>query len=218
MTMAATLPRRPSEAERRAALVEAAEAIFLAQGYGATSMDDVAQAVGMSKKTLYQVFPSKEALFEAVVERFCAPMQVEAETAIPGDRAALERLLGDIAHHILSLRSVALFRVLAAEVKRAPELAAAVERNRGRKANALQRWLAEQAASGWLRISDPEEAAGMLVGMVIGEPHADAARPAPAAGRGGDRRTGLAGRLPLPRRCGLTAPPWTAAASLPPLC
>jgi DNA-binding transcriptional regulator YbjK len=30
MTMAATLPRRPSEAERRAALVEAAEAIFLA--------------------------------------------------------------------------------------------------------------------------------------------------------------------------------------------
>ena len=171
MTTAATLPRRPSEAERRAALVEAAEPIFLAQGYGATSMDDVAQSVGMSKKTLYQLFPSKEALFEAVVEHFCAPMQAEPEPAVPGDRAALERLLGDIAQHILSLRSVALFRVIASEVKRAPELAAAVERSRGRKTGALERWLAAQAAAGWLRIASPKEAAGMLIGMVIGEPH-----------------------------------------------
>jgi AcrR family transcriptional regulator len=171
MTMAATLPRRPSEAERRAALVEAAESLFLAQGYGATSMDDVAQAVGMSKKTLYQLFASKEALFEAVVERFCAPMQATPEPAIPGDRATLERLLADLAQHILSLRSVALFRVIASEVKRAPELAAAVERSRGRKVNALQAWLAGQAAAGWLRIADPEEAAGLLLGMVIGEPH-----------------------------------------------
>lgn len=171
MTPATPLPRRLSEVERRAMLVEAAEGVFLAQGYAAASMDDVAQAAGMSKKTLYQLFPSKEALFDAVVERFCAPIQAATEPAIPGDHAALIRLLEDVAHLILSPRSVALFRVITSEVKRAPELAAALERNRGRKTSALQAWLAEQAAAGWLRIEDAEETAGMLIGMVIGEPH-----------------------------------------------
>ncbi len=171
MSSGATLPRRPSEAERRVASVQAAEAIFLAQGYAGTSMDDIAQAVGVSKKTLHQLFASKEALFDAVVERFCAPMQAAAEPAKPGDRQALVLMLEDAAHHILSSRSVSLRRVIASEVKRAPELAKAIERNRGRKVTAVQRWLAEQAEAGWIHVADAEEAAGMLIGMIIGEPH-----------------------------------------------
>lgn len=171
MTTAPTLPRRLSEDERRIVLVEAAERIFLAQGYAAASMDDVAQAAGMSKKTLYHLYASKEALFDAVVERFCAPMHDAAVPNAPDRRAALVRVLEDIADHILSPRSVALFRVIASEVKRAPELAAAIERIRGRKANVLQAWLAAQAAAGWLDIDDAEETAGMLIGMVVGEPH-----------------------------------------------
>ncbi|SDB23205.1 TetR/AcrR family transcriptional regulator [Belnapia rosea] len=171
MSSGATLPRRSSEAERRVASIQAAEAIFLAQGYAATSMDDIAQAVGMSKKTLYQLFASKEALFDAVVERFCAPMQAAAEPAKPGDRQALVLMLEDAAHHILSSRSVSLCRVIAPELKRAPELAKAIERNRSGKVTAVQRWLAEQAEAGWIHVADAEEAAGMLIGMIIGEPH-----------------------------------------------
>lgn len=169
--MTTTMPRRLSEGERRTMLVEAAESVFLAQGYAAASMDDVAQAAGMSKKTLYHLYASKEVLFDAVVERFCAPMQDAVEPTTLSKRAVLIGLLADVAGHILSPRSVALFRVIASEVKRAPELAAAIERNRGRKANVLQAWLAAQAAAGWLDIDDAEETAGMLVGMVVGEPH-----------------------------------------------
>ncbi|MDN3565432.1 TetR/AcrR family transcriptional regulator [Paeniroseomonas aquatica] len=164
-------PRRLSEAERRSALIQAAETVFLRQGYAAANMDDVAQAVGMSKKTLYQLYPSKEALFDAVVTRFCAPMQVAAEPTARGDAAALAGLLADVALHILSPRHVALFRVIASEVNRAPELAAAVQRSRGRGTGVVEQWLAEQAALGWLRLEDPEQAAGMLIGMVVGEPH-----------------------------------------------
>ena len=82
-----------------------------------------------------------------------------------------KRQLEDIAHHILSPKSVALFRIITSEVRRAPELAAALERNRNRKTSALQAWLTEQAVAGSLRISNAEETAGMLIGMVIGEPH-----------------------------------------------
>lgn len=166
-----TLPRRPSEAERRSALVQAAEEVFLRHGYATTSMDDVAQAVGMSKKTLYQLYPSKEALFEAVVTRFCAPMKVGAEAAEPGDAEALVRLLEDVSRHILSPRNVALFRVIASEVNRAPELAAAVQRSRDCGIGVVESWLRTQAQNGWLDIEEPDAVAGMLIGMVIGEPH-----------------------------------------------
>lgn len=170
--MSTTLaPRRSNEAARRSALVQAAEEVFLRHGYAAANMDDVAQAVGMSKKTLYQLFPSKEALFEAVVARLCAPMQVAAEAGRPGDAAGLVRVLEDVARHILDARHVALFRVIASEVNRAPELASAVQRSRGRGIGVVEDWLRAQVRAGWLRIEDPQELAGMLIGMVIGEPH-----------------------------------------------
>ncbi|WP_191909018.1 TetR/AcrR family transcriptional regulator [Hypericibacter adhaerens] len=44
-----------------------AEKVFVEQGYGAASMDEIAQDAGMSKKTLYQLFDTKEALFAAVI-------------------------------------------------------------------------------------------------------------------------------------------------------
>ena len=164
-------PRRLSEAARRCALVQAAEEVFLRHGYALANMDDVAQAVGMSKKTLYQLYPSKEALFDAVVARFCAPMQVGTEAAEPGDAEALIRLLEDVARHILSPRHVALFRVISSEVHRAPELAAAVQRSRNGGTGVIEAWLRAQAQNGWLDIEDAAEVAGMLIGMVIGEPH-----------------------------------------------
>src|SRR5262245_15778279 len=61
-------PQKFSEAERRAQLIDVAEQAFLEMGYGAASMDDIASRAGMSKKTLYQLFDTKENLFGAVIE------------------------------------------------------------------------------------------------------------------------------------------------------
>ena len=54
-------------ATNRAALLEAATALFLDQGYDRTSLARVAAAAGVSKATLFKQFPTKAALFEAVV-------------------------------------------------------------------------------------------------------------------------------------------------------
>jgi TetR/AcrR family transcriptional regulator, mexJK operon transcriptional repressor len=66
---------------RRQAYVDAAQRLFFTHGYGATSMNAIAAAVGGSKTTLWNLFPSKLALFEAVVEA----MMAEYGTALTVD-------------------------------------------------------------------------------------------------------------------------------------
>lgn len=61
--------RVKSEARRQAILDVAAE-IFCEQGFEQTSMSEITARVGGSKATLYSYFPSKEALFVEVMQRF----------------------------------------------------------------------------------------------------------------------------------------------------
>jgi len=62
-----TVPRRAAEAEARQRILESAHRAFLTHGFAGTTMDDLAREVGMSKKTLYRFFTSKEALADALV-------------------------------------------------------------------------------------------------------------------------------------------------------
>lgn len=60
-------PGRPRDPERMRRVIEAAAEQFLEQGFDRTSMDAVAKASGVSKMTIYTYFPTKSALFEAVI-------------------------------------------------------------------------------------------------------------------------------------------------------
>lgn len=60
--------RLPREA-RRAQLIEAGSAAFLGGGYECTSMEDVAQAAGVSRLILYRIFSSKEELYRAILRQ-----------------------------------------------------------------------------------------------------------------------------------------------------
>jgi TetR/AcrR family transcriptional regulator of autoinduction and epiphytic fitness len=53
---------------KREAIVRAAVEEFRASGYEATSMDRIAEVAGVSKRTVYNHFPSKEALFSMILE------------------------------------------------------------------------------------------------------------------------------------------------------
>src|SRR5580692_9580873 len=54
--------------ELQARLIRVARRAFIAHGYGATSMNQVARAARLSKTTLYTRFPSKAHLFRAIVD------------------------------------------------------------------------------------------------------------------------------------------------------
>lgn len=65
--------REKNTEERRAALVEAAYALFASQGFAATTMDDVAARAGLSRRTAFRYFTSKEELvFPKQRERLAA--------------------------------------------------------------------------------------------------------------------------------------------------
>ena len=55
-----------------------AESLFMQRGIRAVSMDEIAVGLGMSKKTLYQYFPDKDELVDAVVAAHLARMQADA--------------------------------------------------------------------------------------------------------------------------------------------
>jgi AcrR family transcriptional regulator len=73
------LPRQ----ERRVQLLESALQVFVAQGYHAAAMDDIAERAGVSKPVLYQHFPGKLELYLALLDASC-------DTIIDNCRAALE--------------------------------------------------------------------------------------------------------------------------------
>jgi AcrR family transcriptional regulator len=59
------------ESAKRRQIIDGAREVFLAQGFDAASMNDIAHAAGVSKGTLYVYFGNKEELFEAIVEQEC---------------------------------------------------------------------------------------------------------------------------------------------------
>ena len=75
----ARLPRK----ERRAQLLESALEVFVAQGYHAAAMDDIAERAGVSKPVLYQHFPGKLELYLALLDASC-------DEIIDNCRAALD--------------------------------------------------------------------------------------------------------------------------------
>src|SRR5271165_3311069 len=69
MSLASLTPtRKAADAERRQRILEAAERAFVRHGFHATTMQHVAEEIGMSAGNLYRYFPSKE----AIVEGLCA--------------------------------------------------------------------------------------------------------------------------------------------------
>jgi AcrR family transcriptional regulator len=98
------MKKRFTRAERRERtredLTAAAESLFTARGFHATTVDEVAFEAGYTKGAVYSNFASKEDLFFAVYERRAETARAEAERVIweAGDPAAgLRRLAADLA-------------------------------------------------------------------------------------------------------------------------
>src|SRR5919108_5984482 len=74
--MSDTRPRsnRLPRHERRRQLLDAALEVFVAQGYHAAAMDEIAERAGVSKPVLYQHFPGKLELYLALLDTQCRAM------------------------------------------------------------------------------------------------------------------------------------------------
>lgn len=167
---------RASPDERREYILAVAALVFADEGYGATSMSTIAARLGGSKATLYKYFPSKEQLFEAVMEQRCgevtAPLQQIAE-AEDGD---LESLLANFGSRFMAALfqpgALELHRTVHAESLRFPQLAETFIRSGPEAVYAtLSAALRRFAARGLIECADPRLAAEQFMGMVRGDRH-----------------------------------------------
>ena len=91
---AAAIPARSRlpRGEREERMLDAGERIFGARGFRSASMDEIAEASGITKALLYQYFGSKEGLYEACLERARARLFEELREVAEAAPGALERL------------------------------------------------------------------------------------------------------------------------------
>ena len=120
------MPKPAKRRSKRQTILDAARSAFVERGYAATSMDLISARAGVSKRTVYNHFGSKEALFEAAVLEFHDAHNHEGFAAIDPD-APLEQQLLMMAtariHGLLEPETMAFLRMLIGEFMRSPELA-----------------------------------------------------------------------------------------------
>jgi AcrR family transcriptional regulator len=118
--------RAARTAERRAAIVEAAMEEFIARGFAATRLDDVAKRAGVAKGTLYLHFKDKESMFEELIRTAIVPFvnRMTAQPAITGSvRDAVEAMARMFIHEVASTRRGDIVRLIVAEGPRFPAIA-----------------------------------------------------------------------------------------------
>ncbi|RZF30360.1 TetR/AcrR family transcriptional regulator [Paraburkholderia sp. UYCP14C] len=127
MNMLSPLDLSPLQRRKRSAILDGAKAVFLSQGFGLATMDDVAAAAGVGKQTVYRHFKSKEALFVGLVSSMCA--QVGGLLASPQGKQSdgspeveLHELGWVLAHILIEPDYLRLYRAIVAEAERLPEL------------------------------------------------------------------------------------------------
>ena len=96
-TSSEAAPRRGSRLPRlarRAQLLEAAQEVFVANGYHAAAMDDIADRAGVSKPVLYQHFPGKLDLYLALLDTSCEAIVKATEAALGSTDDNKQRVAG----------------------------------------------------------------------------------------------------------------------------
>ena len=108
----------PANHDKQSEIFAAALRLFQAQGYHGTSMQDLADAVGMQKASLYYYFRSKQELLVRVCELGTGAFAQELEEIVASDLRATEKLQRAIECHLVALcEQLDLFTVFLREQK-----------------------------------------------------------------------------------------------------
>ena len=150
-----------------AQLIAAARDAFMADGYGATSMAALARGAGISKTTLYAKFPTKAALFRAIIDRQLAEAYGAVEAAVgeapDGSLGSyLRHLALQTVLHALQPENLALNRLIDWEAPRFPELAEVAQLRARMSIEHIAGYVRQFAARDGIPCRDPEGAAELF--------------------------------------------------------
>ena len=166
-------PTRAQAEARHDQMLDAALDLFLARGFEQTTMEEVASAVGMTKRTIYAKYADKAALFRASVARAIARYTVPVEDIRATETGDLETTLIAVAQlriaNLMTPEGIRLQRVLNAEAYRFPGI---FDLFAERAAQPVIAYLADllrrKAGAKSIAATEPERAAVAFMGMVVG--------------------------------------------------
>ena len=154
---------------KREAILNAAVAEFRQSGYEATSMDRVAVRAGVSKRTVYNHFESKEALFAQILEQLWERSAEGRELVYTADRPLRDQMIELVMQKLRSLRDtnfLDLARVAIAAGIHSPERAREMVARMNQREESLTIWIRAAAADGRLKTNDPVFASTQMHGLV----------------------------------------------------
>ena len=153
----------------REAIVEAAQRLFLQRGFGSVSMDELAEAAGVARRTLYNQFASKEEIFREMLRRLSGQLEGSFPRGIEthGD---VEDVLRLIARMLLELHTrsdyLGFLRMVVADAPQFPWIAEAFAAVREPQTEWLTRYFAHLTALGILDCRNSTLAAHQFRGML----------------------------------------------------
>ena len=155
--------------DSRDAIVVAAEDLFLKRGFDSVSMDELAEAAGLARRTLYNQFASKQEIFREMLDR----VSRQLEQAFPPGvetQGDVEEVLRVIARMILKLHAnpgyLGFLRMVAADSRQFPWIADEFAAIMDPQTERLTRYLAHLNAMGILNCPNPVLAAHQFMGAL----------------------------------------------------
>lgn len=168
-------PTREQAELRHAQLLDRALDLFLERGYEQTTLEAIAAAVRMTKRTVYGLYEDKAALFRATVQYAIEQWIVPREKLQSLETDDLEGTLLAVARtrvaHVMTPEGMKLQRIINAESYRFPEIfTAAYEQATMPLIEFLADVLRRHRAQGTVSIARPRMAAAVFLSMVVGGP------------------------------------------------
>ena len=160
---------KTSRGGSREAIVEAAVRLFLGRGFGAVSMDDLAEAAGVARRTLYNQFASKEEIFREMLLRVSGHLEDAFPPGIE-TQGDVEEVLRLIARMILELHKnreyLGFLRMVVADSRQFPWIAEEFSAVMVPQSERLARYFAHLANMGVLDCPNPILAAHQFMGIL----------------------------------------------------
>jgi AcrR family transcriptional regulator len=158
--------RTSSQALARAEILTAAAELFRARGYRATTLEELARRLGISKKTLYGHFRSKEDLLAAIFHRTMTLVEEGLDAILRTRAPAVEQLREVIRHQVRTVVAEQAFLTVffAEEASLPARLRRAIVRRKARYDHAVQA-IVRRAARGGTLVAHPRLVVFALLGM-----------------------------------------------------
>ncbi len=167
--------QNPQESVKHQRVLDMAAKMFMTQSYHEVSMDALADAVPVSKRTLYNHFKDKKALFSAVMQARCQYVFKRFTEELQQVRSVEQTLIGlgrQFLGVVLEPDAVNIYRTAIMQTQHFPDLGKRFyEMGPKRSTAVLAEYLRKMHGEGKLHITDAELAANTFLGMLINRTH-----------------------------------------------